>query len=173
VIQLARARGLKTVNVVRRREGGAMQDLEDRLRALGADTVVTEDEFAKDPLRWVGSDGVKLALNCVGGKTAIDQCKALRRGGVLALYGGMSGRPLMVGSSQLIFQDLTIKGFWLSTWLQQHSETEFSEMLRYLIGLHSEGRFRLDVEKVPLEHVVEAVASARLPHRSAKIVLQL
>jgi hypothetical protein len=38
-----------------------------------------------------------------------------------------------VGSSQLIFQDLTIKGFWLSTWLQQHSEGEFNDMLRYLI----------------------------------------
>jgi trans-2-enoyl-CoA reductase len=72
---------LKSINVIRAREG--VEELKEELRALGADEVVTDEEIARDEVREmlkskVGQGGVKLGLNCVGGKQANDLCKLLR-----------------------------------------------------------------------------------------------
>ncbi|RYO81230.1 hypothetical protein DL762_007228 [Monosporascus cannonballus] len=124
-IQLGRLWGLRSINVVRARPPPQETDaLRDDLRALGATHVVTEDEllardFGDRVGEWTsgaGSPGIRLGLNCVGGKSAQALAKALGRGGTLVTYGGMARQPAVLPTGLLIFKDVRFRGFWLSRW---------------------------------------------------------
>uniref|UniRef100_A0A0K0D814 Enoyl-[acyl-carrier-protein] reductase, mitochondrial n=1 Tax=Angiostrongylus cantonensis TaxID=6313 RepID=A0A0K0D814_ANGCA len=87
-IQICRLRGFRSVNVVRQRDD--MAALVDELKALGANEVITEDQLScsgkiKD---------VKLALNCVGGRSTLLLASTLGFRGCMVTYGGMSKMPL-------------------------------------------------------------------------------
>jgi mitochondrial enoyl-[acyl-carrier protein] reductase / trans-2-enoyl-CoA reductase len=79
VIQLAKAWGYKTVNVIRARPG--VEEVKKQLYNLGADIVLTEDEV-RLPSTAAAISGlggqVKLGLNCVGGKSATNIARLLR-----------------------------------------------------------------------------------------------
>lgn len=67
----------------------SIDKLKESLHALGADHVLTYDEFlSRDNntrahiKEWVGKDGeLSLALNCVGGKETAEMAKLLKVGG--------------------------------------------------------------------------------------------
>lgn len=79
-IQFGRLWGLKSINIIRVRP--EMDKLKDELKELGADVVVTEEELADKGFRktvkeLTGDKGVKLGLNCVGGKATTDLIRQL------------------------------------------------------------------------------------------------
>lgn len=77
VIQLAKDRGLKSINLIRARDSEAeTQKLKDELHELGA-TLVTTAEALKEDLKASGLPAPKLALDCVGGPTAVAMAKSL------------------------------------------------------------------------------------------------
>ncbi|XP_043940998.1 enoyl-[acyl-carrier-protein] reductase, mitochondrial isoform X3 [Protopterus annectens] len=116
VIQLGTALGIRTVNVVRDRPD--FQMLEDRLISIGADYVVTEETLRKPEMKdlFKKIPRPRLALNCVGGKSSIELLRHLQRGGTMVTYGGMSKQPLTVPVSALIFNDIKLRGFWMTQW---------------------------------------------------------
>src|SRR5215212_11458521 len=65
VLQIAKQRGFKTINVVRRREQG------EELKALGADEVICTDEekIAERVKEITGKEGLRKAIDAVGGET--------------------------------------------------------------------------------------------------------
>ena len=71
------------------------------LVGLGADVVLTEEEAR---VAWKDLPRPRLALNCVGGSSATELCKALANNGVHVTYGGMSLKPVIVGTAHLIFK---------------------------------------------------------------------
>ena len=83
VIEIARAWGLRTINVVRDRPG--IVALKSELRALGADIVLTEEEFAAGGRKLIaGLDRpLRLALNGVGGKSSLRLAASLGYGGTM------------------------------------------------------------------------------------------
>ena len=89
VIRLGKVYGFRTINVVRRRE-----QVQELLQA-GADAVVcTADESLADRVRELtGGEGVRFALDAVGGATGTQVIQALGRGGRLLLYGTLAGEP--------------------------------------------------------------------------------
>lgn len=48
----------------------------------------------------------RLALNCVGGKSALEIMRHLQNEGTVVTYGGMSREPVTVPTSALIFKDI-------------------------------------------------------------------
>ncbi|GAA5898925.1 hypothetical protein JCM8208_005429 [Rhodotorula glutinis] len=147
VIQLAKAWGVGTINLVRDRP--SIDALKDSLHALGADHVLTYDEFlSRDSnararvKEWVGADGeLSLALNCVGGKETAEMAKLLKVGGQLVTYGGMAKQALALPPSLFIFKKLVSTGFWLSNWTQTHP-AERATMMQRLAALVSDGTLR-------------------------------
>lgn len=127
-IQLGRAWGLRSLNVIRDRpDAEATQKMKDDLLSLGATHVVTESElvdrgFSETVKEWTrgGREHIKLGLNCVGGKPTSALIKCLGQGGHLVTYGGMSKQPLMLPTASLIFKDLKFSGFWVSRWSDRH-----------------------------------------------------
>ncbi|HEX8852852.1 MAG TPA: zinc-dependent alcohol dehydrogenase family protein, partial [Pyrinomonadaceae bacterium] len=114
VLQIARLRGFKTINVVRRREQAA------ELKALGADaTICTDEESIVERVReTTGGVGLTKAIDAVGGETGAAVMRSLGRGGVMLVYGLLSGQPMPVDAGRMIFTSSTLRGFWLGEWLR-------------------------------------------------------
>ncbi|KAI8619101.1 hypothetical protein BC830DRAFT_1039037, partial [Chytriomyces sp. MP71] len=150
VVQLARAWGLRSVNIIRgsTQEGSVRPDfdaLKKRLEGLGADLVLSEEEMrsraAMERIKEVSlGRGIQLGLNCVGGKSAANVARVVEKGGVVVTYGGMSREPLSIPTGLLIFNDIAIRGFWMTRWNEHASENDRLEMLTELCRLSEEGK---------------------------------
>jgi trans-2-enoyl-CoA reductase len=179
-IQLARLSGVRSVNVVRRREGGIGQ-LAAELKALGADEVLCEDDLLARPggfreaVRAAAAGGeIKLGLNLVGGKSGSALVRCLGEGGHLVTYGGMSRQPVTVGAGDQIFRDVHLHGFWVSRWGERNPRDK-EAAVKHILELYREGKFRQGpLEEVrwdwntPKETLVEAVSGTLDGFRKGK-----
>ncbi|CAG9857068.1 unnamed protein product [Phyllotreta striolata] len=135
VIQICRSWGIRTVNVVRNRP--EIDQLKAYLTDLGATYVLTEEEIRSTKIFQTEKlDKPKLALNCVGGKSALEIMRYLQNGSPIVTYGGMSREPLTVPTSALIFKDIQAVGFWMTRWSKENSDSvERLEMFEELISM--------------------------------------
>ncbi|KAL8912602.1 MAG: hypothetical protein Q9171_002404 [Xanthocarpia ochracea] len=147
-VQLAKMWGLKSICVVRKREGVEGETLNKEMQELGATVVVNDEEvmdkgFGERVKEWTnsGREPIKLALNCVGGDAAMALAKTLGAGGTMVTYGAMSKSPLRVGAAMLIFKDLRFVGFWVSRW-GDHFPDEKKKTIDEILGLIRGGRFK-------------------------------
>lgn len=115
VIQLCKAMNLKTINLIR--GGESFEEKRDTLLSLGADVVLSEEDFnIKDLSELIGGEGeasIRLGLNCVGGDSAKRVVRSLSTDGVMVTYGGMSFQPVTASTSSLIFKNISYRGFWV------------------------------------------------------------
>lgn len=155
-IQLAREWGLKTLNVVRERETPeATEKLKKDLYDLGATKVVTESELLSREFKGMvheftrqGKEPIRLALNCVGGKSATSLAKTLAPGSQLVTYGGMSKQPVTLPTGLLIFNNLKFSGFWVSKWGDKNPQLKENTIMD-ILQLTRAGKFKdIPVEKV-------------------------
>ena len=85
----------------------------------------------------------KLGLNCVGGRATSDLLRVLDKSATLVTYGGMSKQPVTIPTAELIFQDLTCRGFWMSRWKAENMKGNgFVQMLDELIDFIRLGRLK-------------------------------
>lgn len=138
-IQLGKLWGYNSISVVRDRRD--IDQLTQELQDLGATKVVTEEQIADKSIKtiiadWTGGRAPKLALNCVGGRSASNVARQLGMGGQIVTYGGMSKQPVSLPTSLYIFKDIASKGFWLTRWSQsnpvarQRMLNELADMFR-------------------------------------------
>lgn len=167
VIKLARAAGIRTVNLVRRAE------LIDELHALGADRVVVVEDGRVPPLSDLTDGGrVRLALDAVGGEDTNALLSALAPGGVLVSYGNMSGEQSSFSSPELIFGARSIRGFNIGDWFAEASPAEIADVYQQLLGVLREGELTIPVEATyPLDKVKTAVDRAGRSSRDGKVLL--
>ena len=89
LVQLARARGLRTVNVVRRESARAP------VEALGGDVVLLDgDDLAARVRETTGGARIALAVDAVGGMATEHLAQTLAPGGTVVNYGAMA-RPAL------------------------------------------------------------------------------
>lgn len=138
VIALAKSRGVKTLNLVRRPE------LIPELTALGADSVLLEDSDLRKE-RPFGDTPPRLALNAVGGPSALNIASALAPGGVHVTYGAMSRQPVKTPNGMLIFKDLAFRGFWLRRWFTDTPAEERAKIFAQLAKLLADGTLHVPV----------------------------
>jgi NADPH2:quinone reductase len=167
VIQLAKVKGIKTVNLVRRREQVA------ELLALGGDAVLsTQDDTILDHILEVTGDGAHGAIDAVGGETGALALKGLRRGGTMLSYGLLSGQPIPVDAEHLLFNGTGLRGFWLGAWFGKQSQPHFAEVLTQLMTLMAQGQITPPVEAAyDLADFKDAFEHMQQPGRSGKILL--
>ncbi|MEM8756076.1 MAG: zinc-dependent alcohol dehydrogenase family protein, partial [Pseudomonadota bacterium] len=166
VIRFAKARGLRTVNVVRR------ADVADALKADGADAVVVDG--GGDLAGAIAATGAapKLALDAVGGRVTGALARAAAPGATVAVYGLLSGDEAQVDLRDLVFRRIALRGFWLADWFAASSGREVRALYAALMERLQAGAFETAVEaRYPLERVAEAVAHAGRSGRSGKILL--
>lgn len=169
VIQLAKLRGLRTLNVVRRPELAA------ELSALGADAVVAEERDLREVVGEIcGAARPRLAFNGVGGASALNLANALAEGGALVTYGAMGRQPLKIPNGLLIFRGLRFEGFWLARWLENVARGKRDAVLGELAEHAAGGRLVQPIaEIVPLGDLARALELAAGEGRSGKVLLDL
>ena len=168
VLQIAKQRGFKTINVVRRREQGK------ELKALGADEVICtdEEEIAERVREITGKAGLLKAIDAVGGETGGAVAGALGRGGVLLVYGLLSGRPIPLDGGRMIFTSSTVRGFWLGEWMRSAPPERQQSVTGNMLRAMATREIVPPVEaEYPLSEVHAAVAHSTRPGRSGKVLL--
>ena len=170
VIQIAKSLGIKTMNFVRR------ETCKDKLLSLGADAVFTDDESGKiEATKLIKNEKINLplAINAVGGESALRIMSLLSEGGTHITYGAMSKRPLKIPNSFLIFKNLKIRGLWLSHWLKNENKVNIEEVYQYLAQKMLNEKLEQPIDSVyGLEELEEAIKRSMQEGRNGKVLLK-
>lgn len=175
VTQIAKAKGIKTLSVIRDREGfeTVAKNLEDK---YGATRVISETDngdkvFGKEQLPGIlgPNASVKLALNSVGGKSSSAIARKLDKDALMLTYGGMSKQPVTLPTSLHIFKGLTSKGFWITENIKRNPDEKVANIEDF-IKLYKEGKIispkdeitsvEWDVENTTDEQLLELIRGA-------------
>lgn len=166
---LAAARGVKTINIVRSSE--AVADLE----AIGIENNInSEDEDWKDQVKsMIAEDKISAAVDSVGGEDSGALLSLLGHGGTFAVFGAMSGKPMMLNPTDIIFKQATLKGFWGSKISQEMSVDNKQRLVDELIDRAVGGKLQLPVEAVfDLADITKAVDGKIQSDKKGKILLK-
>src|SRR6266850_2001847 len=167
VIRLAKPRGVKTINVVRR------ESLFGELTALGADACVVDGPDLAEAVK-VRTHGapVRLGLDAVSGRATARLSACLAEGGVVCNYGSMTGEDPVMSRNALISGGQTLVGFILGRALGTRSLEQVRAIYADLGQQIAKGNLSAPVETVyPIEDIKEAVAHAQRAERSGKILV--
>lgn len=169
VIRLGKKLGFKTVNVVRRREQA------EELKKLGADVALVEgDGPIPEQVKRHVPDGVKYAIDPVGGTTGTGVVQSLAAGGTCLLYGTLSNEPLSLDPRVLLTGSKTVQGFWLADWAKRQGILTMLRLIKRIRGLMREGVLTTEVAaEYPLDRITDAVRHAATPGRGGKILLRI
>jgi NADPH:quinone reductase-like Zn-dependent oxidoreductase len=167
VIRLARALGVRTLNVVRR------QSLFGDLAALGADACVVDGlDLAARATAATGGAPVRLALDAVSGQATGRLSGCLAEGGVVVNYGSMSGEDPVMSRAGLIGGGQKLVGFILGRGLATRTLDQVRAMYGELGRQVKDGYLAAPVEKIyPIEEITAALAHAQRGERSGKILV--
>jgi len=171
LIALAKLRGLKTVNVVRR------ESLVAPMLAAGADVVlvdgfVDDKSLAKRVHEATNGAAIKLAIDAVGGSATNRLGETLCDGATLVNYGAMSGEACALAPTIIIFKDITVRGFWLAKWFRTSTPERQKEVFGNIIKLIATGKLSAPIHATfKVKDIKQAVAVAAGGERKGKVVL--
>ena len=169
VIRLGRKYGFRTLNVVRRREQV------DELKKLGADAVIVEiDSPLPEQVHRIATEGVRYAIDPVGGATASQAIEALAPGGRCLLFGSLADEAVSIHPRVLVSGSIEVGGFWLAHWTRQQPVWRLIRLFRQVRAMMSEGILQTTFAATyPLEDVVKAVEHASAPGKGGKVLLRI
>jgi mitochondrial enoyl-[acyl-carrier protein] reductase / trans-2-enoyl-CoA reductase len=167
LVQLARYRGHRTVNVVRRKDAVAP------VREAGGDIVLVDGEdLANRVAEATGGAEIRLGIDAVGGTATGRLADCLCQGATLINYGRLSGEPCAIQPHAFIFRDLTMRGFWLVNWFRHTLEHQRAAVVREIAGLIATGKLYAPVHATyDVNEIKEAVAAAASGGRTGKILI--
>ncbi len=167
LIQLAKIRGFKTVNIVRRESAVA------EVKALGGDVVLVDGEkLAKRVKEATAGATILLGIEAVGGAATDRLASCLSTGGTLVNYGMMSGDACQISPKSFIFNDITLKGFWLAKWFRQSTRDQQTALYGELTKLIATGKLHARIHATfDVNEIKDAVAAANAGERDGKILV--
>ena len=167
VVQLAKARGLHTVNVVRRDAAC------DAVRELGGDVVLVDgDDLAKRVKQATGGAKIALGIDAVGGMATERLAQAVMSGGMIVNYGAMSGEACAISPASLIFRGIRLHGFWLAQWYKTAKQEARAALFGELVRLIATGALHARIQATyGIDQIKDAIAAAASGERDGKIVL--
>ena len=167
MIRLAKAAGLRTVNVVRR------EGLADELAALGGDVVAVDGPDLGERVRdATNGAAIRLAIDAVGGTQTVRLGDCLAEEGIIVNYGLLSGENPQLTGHQTVFKRLWLTGFWLVPSLQRMAPAEIRSMYEMLAARVADGSLHVPVEATyPIERIAQAAAKANAYRRAGKVLV--
>ncbi len=168
VIQLAASLGIRTICFLRN------ENLSAELKEMGATHVFPDSPegfaAAKETL---GKERAKLAFNAVGGDSALRLMKLLAECGTHITYGAMGRKPVTVPNGSLIFNDLRVRGLWVTKWMERASREELENTYLPLADRLLDGSLKQKVDSTfALEDFQKALARLDEPDRDGKVLFK-
>jgi NADPH:quinone reductase-like Zn-dependent oxidoreductase len=113
-----------------------------------------------------------LALNAVGGDSALRLMDALDNNGLHVTYGAMSRRSLKVPNKFLIFKGIRLHGFWMTEWLKQNNQALMESAYLQLARWMTQGQLAQPVDSTyDLIDIKAALTRAQESKRDGKVLL--
>ena len=181
VIQIAKARGLKTINVIR---GAAENGAIDSLKSLGGDIVVPESYFMSTEYKRLVENlpAPKLGINGVGGDSVTNVARSLGQGAHLVTYGSVSRNAVTIPTSALVNKNLSLSGFSYATWASETSSAQREGMIKELsdlvqskkLTMEASDKFKFDDFQKALDKALEGhYSNASSDYYEEKVVVTL
>lgn len=170
VIKLGKKLGFKTINIVRRAETAAT------IRKLGADEVIdaSKEEVVTRVKEITKGQGVRYALDAVGGPAVSQVVQCLGENGHVLLYGSLDMSPGEFTNRHIIGNGIKIESFALQRWSAARNGLQLLSLLKEIGRLMQENVLTAEVaETYPIEKFQEAIVAAETPGRQGKILLQV
>ncbi|GAA5229981.1 zinc-binding dehydrogenase [Arthrobacter cryoconiti] len=106
--QLAAARGLNVIGLVRRGDGVG------ELSEQGIKNIVSTDStgWVNEVRAIVGDAPIIAGIDSVGGSASGEVLSLLADAGTLVVFGAMQSPVMQIGSGDIIFKQLSVRGFW-------------------------------------------------------------
>ena len=169
VAQLAAARGLNVVGLVRR------EDRVEELTAQGISNIVATDSegWQQKVAEITGGAPVTVALDSVGGTASGDLVSLLSENGTLVVFGAMHSPVMEIRSGEIIFKNVSVKGFWGSKVMGGMAPEKRGALLGELVTRTKEGSLTLPVEAVYSFDDARTASSANFVEgRAGKVLLR-
>ena len=168
IVQLAKTRGLRTISLIRR------ESRRSRLESLGADAVLHQD--TKGLRRQVRAliEGAPLtrAIDGSGGPLVDRMASCLDPGGEVLCYGAASRQPAQLSVRNSVFNEISMRGYWLYRENATHPEAETARLSALAAEMEAQ-RLTLEVAGVfPLKDWPAAFELARSGERCGRVILQ-
>ncbi|TDQ18807.1 NADPH:quinone reductase-like Zn-dependent oxidoreductase [Algoriphagus boseongensis] len=165
-IQMAKAKGIKVAATVR-------HDAQKQMLAdLGADLVInTEKEKLSKVIQENTDGGIHVVFDAVGGILGAKALASLRPKGKLLSFGALALENMPVNSGLLIFRNLKIEGFWLSTWIEELATEKRKSAFQTVFGFLMKEQSKIDIAgKFTLDDFKKALDTYETPGRNGKIL---
>lgn len=169
VAQLGAARGINVIGLVRRTAGVG------ELREQGIENVIATDQtdWREEVTRLSTGATIVAGVDSVGGSSAGEVLSLLGEGGTLVAFGAMDSPTMQIASSDVIFKQATVKGFWGSKVFQQLDPAVRAQLFGELIQRVTDGTLSLPVAGVfDAAEIADAVRSSKTPGRVGKVLLR-
>jgi len=123
-------------------------------------------------MEFRAQSGLKPVLS-VGGSAAGDVLSLLAEDVVLVVFGAMASPTLAISSGDVIFKQVSIKGFWGSKVFAAMSGEKRAALMGELVTGIGSGALTLPVETVyGLDEIADAVRANGEPGRRGKVLLR-
>lgn len=169
LIRLARRKGVRTVNVVRRPE------MIDELRELGADIVLLDgDDLAARVSAAVGGAPIRLGIDAVAGAATQRIAECLAPDSPLVSYGSMTNQRCEIDFYLMFRQGIVLHGLSFVRQFRRRTPAEVRALYAELAARMSSGELVARIAGVyPLERIVEACERAAMTgsDRDGKVVI--
>ena len=167
LIQIAKIRGFKTLNIVRRESAVA------GVKSIGGDVVLVDgDDLYKRAKEATGGAAIRLGIDAVGGAATDRLASCLAEGGTLVNYGMMSGEPCQLSPRYFVFKDVTMKGFWLAKWFRTSTREQQTALYGELTKWIATGKLHASIHATyDVREIKTAVAAAHSGGRDGKILI--
>jgi mitochondrial enoyl-[acyl-carrier protein] reductase / trans-2-enoyl-CoA reductase len=168
LIRIAKQRGWRTLNVVRRDDAG------ERVKNWGGDVTLMDGENLVDQVNAAtGGVAPKLAIDAVGGAATKRLSQSSADGAIVVNYGLLSGDACMMEAADLIFRQQTLTGFWLGGIFQKIGRPAIEALYGQLAEDTRTGALVTDVEAVyAIKDIKAAVAHAGKGGRNGKVLVR-
>ena len=167
VIALAKARGVRTVNVVRR------NDVAAELRSLGADVVLKDGpDLAERARAATGGAPIRLGIDAVSGEACkrIGDCVA--DGDVVVSYGSMSGQDPVMSRAAVNMRGVSLTGFNLGRGLAKRTPEQVRGVYADLAAKLRDGILKAPIDAFyPIEDIRPALIRAQQGGRNGKVLV--
>ncbi|GAA1060106.1 zinc-binding dehydrogenase [Agromyces bracchium] len=169
VAQIGAARGINVIGLVRRAEGVA------ELREQGIPNVVSTDAdgWRDEVAALTGGAPIIAGVDSIGGDSPADVLSLLAEEGTLVVFGAMQSPDMRIPSGDVIFKQLTIRGFWGSRVSRDMDADTRSMLFGQLMGHVLSGELTLPVAGTfAFDDIAEAVAASTTAGRVGKVLLR-
>ena len=166
LIVIAKAKGVRTLNVVRR------DDVTSELTALGADIVLKDGpDLAQRAQQATEGAPIRLGIDAVSGEACKRIADCVANGGVVVTYGSMSGADPVISRAAL-GRGISLKSFMLGDGLAKRSREQMRAIYADLGAKLRDGVLKAPIDGTyPIEEIKQALAHAQRGGRDGKVLV--